>query len=147
MEPRTLRRRRRSVITLLVFVALAACGDAGLDNWASPIVALQVLATPWTDPPAVGDVADGTFTVTAVIPFPCAPYGLQPRAVILGGTLTLRIEGRYQDGCPQDIAGTLSYRAEVSSVPAGTYQLHVVNTHREWAVPPDTVFVGALVIP
>ncbi|MEQ1692157.1 MAG: hypothetical protein ABMA00_12785 [Gemmatimonas sp.] len=139
--------RPRLLIALLALAQLGACGDAALDNWDSPTVELQVLTTPWTDPTAVGDVAAGTFAVTAVIPFPCAPYGLYPRAHILSNSLTLRIEGRYQAGCPQDIVGTLSYRAEVTNVPAGTYQLRVVNAHREWSVPPDTIFDGPIVIP
>ena len=139
--------RRRLLRALLALVPLASCGDAGLDNWDSPIVELQILSTPWTDPAAVGDVAAGTFAVTASIPFPCAPYGLYPRAVLLGSALTLRIEGRYQVGCPQDVTGTLPYRAEVANVPAGTYQLRVVNAHREWSVPPDTVYAGTIEIP
>jgi len=139
--------RQRLLLAFAAPLLLASCGGSGLDNGDSPIIALEVLSVPWTDPPAVSDVAEGTFAVTASIPFPCAPYGLYPRAIILGGALTVRIEGRYQSGCPQDTTGTLSYRAEVTNVPAGMYQLRVVNAHREWSVPPDTVFAGTIEIP
>ena len=141
------RLRRHVVAVCAVFlVSLPACESDVVDNY-GPVASLELLPTLWTNPTAVSDITANAFTVTSVIPFPCAPYALVPRAVASGATLTLRIEGRYQDGCPQDVTGLHSYRAEVVNVPTGTFQLRVVHAHREWARPADTVFVGAIIIP
>ena len=142
-----LSRLPRFLGVLLVPVAGAlSCERAIIDDF-GPVASLALLPTPYLDPPAVSSIAGNAFGFTSAITFPCAPYQLVPQAGRTGAIITLRIEGRQKDGCPQDVTGTISYRVDVVNVRSGTYQLRVIQAHREWAVPPDTVFAGQLVVP
>jgi len=129
----------------LAVLTVASCENPIRDDYRFTAV-LEPLATPYTDPPAV-DVGPSAFEFRSTMPFPCQPSLLVPRVTALGSQLTLRVEGRYRDGCPHDVTGVLSFRVDVMAVPAGTYARRVIQSHREWNLPPDTVFVGDMTVP
>lgn len=144
-KPRRLQTLIAAVCAAIVLPSFA-CGRSIVDDF-GPVASLELLPTLWTDPTGVSDIVAGGFSVRSVIPFPCAPYALVPRVIVSGSTLTLRIEGRYENGCPQEITGLHSYRADVANVAAGSYQLLVIHAHREWARPVEMVFAGQITIP
>ena len=131
----------------LALALLVASCDRSPTEPPGPVAVFEGLTTLWTDPPALSEIAPGGFVITATMPFPCLPYVFRPDASLAGTDLTVEVEGRYKDGCHQDVTGTASFRVTVSAVPAGTYEVRLVLAHREWDLPPDTLLFGTTVVP
>lgn len=108
---------------------------------------IVLLSAPHAAPPIVHDVGPGTISISATIPYPCLPYVLRASGRRDGALLTVRAEGREQDSCLQDVTGVMSYRIQVRDIPAGSYQLLLINEHREWVTAPDTVLVESVEVP
>jgi hypothetical protein len=103
--------------------------------------------TPWMDPAIVWAASATSIGARSAFPRPCGPYVLVPSAYRVGMSVTLRVEGRPGVGCTSGQYAPLRYDAEVLGLPAGTLLVRVVHTYRDWAVAPETVFVGVVTIP
>jgi hypothetical protein len=145
MGARTRCRTTRSAVLGGLVALLGSCGGGSILDAYPPSVVLEVLAAQRVDPPSVL-AREGGFLFTSVMGFPCQPYQFRAELARSGAQLTLRVDGRFKDGCPQDVTGSTTFRVDVSRVPAGTYQFRVIQSHREWAVRPDTLEFGPLVV-
>ena len=132
----------------LFFVATIALISCSSPTDPSVIGAnVELLPTPYSAPPGVQVVGTGAFVVYATIAYPCAPYALRASGHREGALLVVRVEGHRKDGCFQDVTGVMSYRLDAYGVPAGRYQLRVINEHREWDTDPDTVLAQSVDVP
>ena len=144
------RRRLGSLCALALFglVSLGACAKQDVVE-SGPRATIELLPVLSFDPPSITTPASGTIQVTATAMYPCEDYRLLPRLVLNGAEVTLRVEGHLTAWCPRDQTPVRRYRATVSDLSAGTWQLRIVHTvpAAGIVVAPDTIFNGAVDVP
>ncbi len=141
--------RLRRLLWIAAITASLACADSVGPR--GPRVTIALLSDLSPDSVLVDAETPGRVEVTARIRFTCDSHPLIPRVQEVGDALTLTVERRFPDFtlCRIGASSERSYRAEVTSIRSGTWTLRVVHTYPELLSPPppDTVFLGSIVVP
>ena len=73
--------------------------------------------------------ADGSVLIGGTFQTPCSPYEATAQATLEGSTVVLRVIGRNENDCPQDVVASVLYDAVVRDLSPGDYRVRIVH---EW---------------
>jgi hypothetical protein len=81
--------------------------------------------------PVVAVEAPGRIETSGSLRTPCLPYDATGSLSQESRTITLTVIGRASGACANRAEGTLIYRAAITRLPPGRYDLRVVHTYRD----------------
>lgn len=137
----------RNTLFLLLFCLIPGCGySPAAPDRALPVSFRLGVFRVAALAPFFAEGADGSVSVGGTFKAPCSPYEATAQATQDGSALLLRVIGENQGDCPQDVAASLLYDAEIRGISPGHYRIRVVHEWKDVSWPATLVFQGSVVV-
>ena len=95
-------------------------------------------------PPVAAVEVPGRIETSGSMRTPCLPYDATGSLSQESRTITLTVIGRAVGACANDAEGTLIYRAAITRLPPGRYNLRVVHAYADAEWPTSVVLLERL---